>query len=98
MFKGIHSACRISRFAPVICLLLALMILAVASAYAHDPGLSAADLTVDEKKITARLTFARAEIAMIAALDANHDGQITQSELDLARTGVESLARESFAL
>lgn len=89
---------RINRFAPAICMFLALLILAAASAYAHDPGLSAADLKVHEKTITAQLTFARAEIDMIAALDADRDGQITQSELDLARAGVETLARESFAL
>jgi len=87
-----------SRFGPAICLILALMILATASAFAHDPGLSSARLKLDGKKIAARLTFARDDIAIIAPMDADRDGRITQSEFDAARPRLESLAKESFAL
>ncbi|MGE3440984.1 MAG: HupE/UreJ family protein, partial [Blastocatellales bacterium] len=73
---------RISHFGPAICLLLVLIILAAATAFAHDPGLSAADLTLDGDKLTARLTFSRDEIAMIAPMEAS----------------LESLAKESFAI
>src|SRR5262245_32530160 len=102
MFNDMNRASRISRFGPAICLLLVLLVLAAASAFAHDPGLSAADLTFDGKKITARLTFARGEISMIASalanVDADRDGRVTQSEFDAVRASLESLAKESFAI
>jgi hydrogenase/urease accessory protein HupE len=79
----------------MICLL---MILAVAPALAHDPGLSAAEVKFDGNKAVARLTFARGDIAVIAPMDADRDGRITQPEFDAARGRLESLAKESFAL
>lgn len=82
MSNETDRANRISRFAPAICLALVFLILAVATAFAHDPGLSAAELKFDGNKITARLTFSHAEIAMIAPTDA----------------GLESLAKESFTI
>src|SRR5262245_2315272 len=66
-------------------LTLAPLILATAFAFAHDPGLSAADVKLDGNKAVARLTFARNEIATIAPMDADHDGRITQPEFDAAR-------------
>jgi len=98
MFNKMNRANRTPRLTPAICLLLVLMILAAGVAFAHDPGLSAADLKFGGKTITARSTFARDEIAMIAPMDADRDGQITQPEFDAARARLESLARESFAL
>ncbi|MGH9835726.1 MAG: HupE/UreJ family protein [Blastocatellia bacterium] len=98
MFNEMNRAKRISRFAPALCLLLVLIILAAASAFAHDPGLSAAELNFDSGQLVAQITFSRAEIAMIAPMDADRDGQITQPEFDAARAQLESLARESFAL
>src|SRR5262245_52014257 len=102
MFNDMNRASRISRFGPAICLLLVLLVLAAASAFAHDPGLSAADLTFDGTRIAARLSFARGEIAMIlsglANVDVDRDGQVTQSEFDAVRASLESLAKESFAI
>jgi hydrogenase/urease accessory protein HupE len=98
MFNETNRANHFSRFAPVICLLLVLMILATASVFAHDPGLSSARLKLDGNKIAARLTFARAEIAIIVPMDADRDGRITQPEFDAARPRLESLAKESLAL
>lgn len=82
MFNEKDQANRISRFAPAICLLLVVIVLAAATAFAHDPGLSAAELKIDRNKIDVRLTFARDEIAMIAPMGAD----------------LESLAKESFAI
>jgi hydrogenase/urease accessory protein HupE len=89
---------RILWRSPALCLLLAAMALAASRALAHDPGLSAADVKIDGKELTARISFARAEIALIAAIDADHDGQVTQSELETARARVESLAKGSFVV
>src|SRR5262247_3492281 len=88
----------LSRFGPAICLLLVLMILATASAFAHDPGLSAAEVRLDGNKAVARLTFARDDIATIAPMDADRDGRITQPEFKAVEGRLESLAKELFAL
>jgi hypothetical protein len=98
MFGESNSDSRLPRFGPIICLLPVLVILAGASAFAHDPGLSAAEVKLDGNKAVARLTFARNEIATMAPMDADHDGQITQPEFDAARGRLESLAKESFGL
>jgi hydrogenase/urease accessory protein HupE len=79
----------------ILCLALVFMIVAAASVFAHDPGLSAAELKLGEKQLTAQLTFAREEIAMLVPLDTDRDGQITQVEFDAARPRVESIARQS---
>jgi len=86
------------KFGQMFCLALVLTILATASAFAHDPGLSAAEVKLEGNKAVARLTFARDEIAMIAPMDADRDGRITQPEFDAARARLESLAKESFAI
>src|SRR5215510_3739310 len=88
----------LSRFGPAICLLLVLMILATASAFAHDPGLSAAEVRLDGSKAVARLTFSRDDIATIAPMDADRDGRITQLEFEAVEGSLESLAKASFAL
>ncbi len=98
MINDTNRANHFSRFRPAICLLLALMILATASAFAHDPGLSSARLKLDGEKIVARLTFSRDEIAIIEPMDADRDGTINKSEFDAALPRLESLARGSFAL
>jgi hydrogenase/urease accessory protein HupE len=88
----------LSRFGPAICLLLVLMILATASAFAHDPGLSAAEVRLDGNKAVARLTFARGDIEIVAPMDADRDGRVTQLEFEVVEGRLESLAKESFAL
>src|SRR5215470_1767780 len=88
----------LSRFGPAICLLLVLMILATASAFAHDPGLSAAEVRLDGNKAVARLTFSRDDIATIEPMDADRDGRITQLEFEAVEGSLKSLAKESFAL
>jgi hydrogenase/urease accessory protein HupE len=98
MFDELNGAKRSSRFGPMICLSLVLMILATASAFAHDPGLSAVEVKLEGNKAVARLTFARADIAMIAPMDADRDGQVTRPEFEAARSRLESLAKESFAM
>lgn len=98
--RGAYSA-RVNwltRFVPAICLLMVLMILATASAFAHDPGLSAAEVRLDGNKAVARLTFARDDIEIVAPMDADRDGRVTQPEFEVVEGRLESLAKESFAL
>jgi hydrogenase/urease accessory protein HupE len=82
----------------ILCLALVFMIVAAASVFAHDPGLSAAELKLEEKQLTAQLTFAREEIAMLVPLDTDRDGRITQVEFDAVRPWVEMIARESMTV
>ena len=94
-FVSIHSRSFAAEFffiTPV------LLVLATASALAHDPGLSAADVKLDGNKAVMRLTFARNEIATIAPMDADRDGHVSQPEFDAARGRLESLAKESFSM
>jgi hydrogenase/urease accessory protein HupE len=74
------------------------MILATASAFAHDPGLSAAEVRLDGNRAVARLTFARDDIERVAPMDADRDGRVTQPEFKVVEGRLESLAKESFAL
>jgi hydrogenase/urease accessory protein HupE len=82
----------------VICPLLVLVILATATAFAHDPGLSAAEMRLDGNKAVARLTFARDDIEIVAPMDADRDGRVTQPEFEVVEGRLKSLAKESFAL
>src|SRR5262245_37974227 len=87
----------LSRFGPAICLPLVLMILATASAFAHDPGLSAVEVRLDGNKAVARLTFSRDDMATIAPMDADRDGRITQPEGQAVEGSLKSLAKASLA-
>lgn len=75
------------------CAALVFIILAAVSAFAHDPGLSAIDLRLDGDRLKAHLAFARADIEMLVAIDANRDGQITPDELNAARAQLDALGR-----
>lgn len=51
------------------------------SAYAHDPGLSAAELLVEDRSIKVNLTFARRDIELLQPIDLDNDGRISASEM-----------------
>lgn len=74
------------------------MVVVVLSTFAHDPGLSSVEITLGAEQSTAKLTFAREEIAGIVPIDTNQDSQITQAEFDAARTRLEQLARQAIVI
>ncbi len=82
----------------ILCLALVFVLVAAVSVYAHDPGLSSADLKLQEKLLTAQITFSREEIAMLVPMDADRDGQITPAEFDAARTQLEAIAHETLVV
>jgi hydrogenase/urease accessory protein HupE len=86
---------RFTRALPAVCLLLVFLVVAVASAFAHDPGLSAADLKLEGGRLQAHLSFARADIETLAPADTNRDGQISAEEWSAARPRLEAIAREA---
>ena len=64
-------------------------------AQAHDPGLSAAEIRIEDRQIAAVLTFARADIELLAVLDPDRDGQVTPGEFSAARPALEQVARRA---
>ncbi len=83
---------------PLLCFALTLVILAAASAFAHDPGLSAIDLRLDGKVLKAHLAFARGDIETLIAIDANRDGQVSDDEMTAVRAQLEALGREAIEI
>jgi hypothetical protein len=64
--------------------------LAAATAAAHEVGLSRGDYVVEGREVRSRLVFARRELAgLVAGLDADHDGVLTEAELAASRDAVE---------
>jgi hydrogenase/urease accessory protein HupE len=62
---------------------------AVATARAHEVGLSRGEYVVDGDQLEAEVIFARKElIGLVAGLDANHDGALTQVEIDASRDAI----------
>jgi hydrogenase/urease accessory protein HupE len=89
---------RIKNLIPAVCLILVFLIVGVASAFAHDPGLSAAVLKLEGDRVNAQLTYARADIESLVPLDSDRDGNIIQAEFAQARTQLQSLAVEAFTV
>ncbi|MBP6820544.1 MAG: HupE/UreJ family protein [Acidobacteria bacterium] len=89
---------RIAKLVPALCLILVFLIAAVASAFAHDPGLSAAVLKLEGDQVNGHLTFARADIESLVPIDSDRDGKITAAEFAQAKPHLELLAAEAIAV
>ena len=66
--------------------------------WAHDPGLSAAEVRVSGAQIAVHLSIARSDIERVLALDADNDGQLTRDELAVASQRLEGFARSGFEI
>lgn len=89
---------RIVKLIPAFCLILVYLIVAVAIAFAHDPGLSAAALKLNGDRVEAHLTYARADVELLAPMDADRDGNVTAAEFAQARPQLESLAATAITI
>ncbi|MFN0084481.1 MAG: HupE/UreJ family protein [Blastocatellia bacterium] len=87
-----------ANFVPTICLLLVCLVVAAASVYAHDPGLSAVNLRVEGGALRAQVSFARPDIDSILLVDANRDGRVSAGELDAVRPRLDALGREAIEI
>ena len=85
----------------------ALRVMALAAAFilvtgnhalAHDPGLSAASAIWTSQTLTIHLGMARSDVERLVALDADHDGKISQSEFQAAMPALQALARGAFQI
>ena len=70
----------------------------VGAAYAHDPGLSTANLRVKDRSLEATLTFARADIESLVRLDVNRDGDTSREEFAASRGELEILFRDALEI
>ena len=77
-------------------LLLALTLTAGGLAQAHDPGLSVATARRVGGTLSIQLSMARSDAERLVALDANHDGKITEAEFQAALPELQSVARQAF--
>ncbi len=68
------------------------------AAQAHDPGLSAVSIQLGTTNLTASLTVARGDVEALASVDADHDGRISQPELDAKRALLEVVALDAFEM
>jgi hydrogenase/urease accessory protein HupE len=78
----------------VVCLLLCLS----SNAWAHDPGLSAAEVRISGAMVVVHLSIARTDFERVLALDGNNDEQLTSDELVAASEWLERFARDGFEI
>jgi hydrogenase/urease accessory protein HupE len=73
--------------------LIVLLLLAacLSCARAHDPGLSALALRVEQSSLKATLSLSRGDVETLLPLDTNHDGRVTAAEFAAARPALEEL-------
>jgi hydrogenase/urease accessory protein HupE len=72
---------------------LCLALLSAASLRAHDPGLSALALRVEDSALTMTLTLARADVETVVPLDADREGRGAASVFEKARPALERVAK-----
>jgi hydrogenase/urease accessory protein HupE len=89
---------RCSQLAMMFLVLPMLLLLATMEVEAHDPGLSAADLRIEDSRVVANLTLARGDVESIVAMDSDRDGEITPAEFENALPELEALASSSLEL
>jgi hydrogenase/urease accessory protein HupE len=75
-------------------LLLVVFLRGSSPVWAHEPGLSVADLHWTDQRLTAHLTFARREIDLRVPVDADQDGVVTAAEFAAAYPQLYALARQ----
>lgn len=92
---NVKTSKSLIRLLPAACLILVFLIVAVASALAHDPGLSAAVLKLDGERVQAHLTYARSDIESLLPLDTDGDGRLSQSEFAGNKAQLSALAKTS---
>ena len=86
------------RLPTVVLVLPTLALFLVVKVEAHDPGLSAADLRLQDSAVVANVTFARADVESVVKIDGDRDGEISPAEFGVARPKLEDLAASSLEL
>jgi hydrogenase/urease accessory protein HupE len=69
-------------------------ILAAVPAPAHVVGLSSITLRIEDGKLGVHMTYASREMLLLAAVDANDDGQLAPNEFEFAQKQLEAIAAD----
>ena len=80
------------RIVAVVCLLL----WGSLTAWAHDPGLSAAEVQIGRAQIVINWSIARSDVENVLTLDLNNDSLLTQNDLAVVKPLLEEFARNAF--
>jgi hydrogenase/urease accessory protein HupE len=95
--KFLRCGHRGGRSRAVFFLLLAWLVIGASrNVGAHDPGLSVATARLGPGAVSIHLAMARTDAEQIVPLDANHDGQVTDSEFQAALPELQRRGRQSF--
>ncbi len=70
----------------------------LSAALAHPPGLSSADITVNNNKLAAKITFALQDIEAFVPMDSDQDAEVTDTERNSAKPAIAQLIAEQFKL
>ena len=81
-------------FVFVICLFLC----AGRTAWAHDPGLSAAEVRIGGDSVSVHLSIASSDLEKLLAVDLDQDGRFSKDELDSSRSKLEGFARDALEI
>jgi len=79
---------------PAVCLLL----WGALPVWAHDPGLSAAEVRIGAAQIVVHLSISRSDVESVLSLDLNNDGRLSDSDIAAATPLLEEFARNMFEL
>lgn len=85
---------RIASLGFVVCLLLC----ASVTAWAHDPGLSAAEVRMAGARVIVDLSVARSDVETLLALDVDRDGRLAEQEMAASRPRLEAFARDAIEI
>ena len=79
-------------------LLICLLVCAASTSWAHDPGLSAVEVRIGGDTVTAHWSIATSDLEKLFAVDADHNGKFTASELSSVRPKLEGFARDALEI
>jgi hydrogenase/urease accessory protein HupE len=74
------------------------MALLVTPTCAHAPGLSAAEMKLENNRLTAQVSFDYSDLAATVPIDANGDRTVTPDEFNAAKSRLEAVAKDALAV
>ena len=69
-----------------------------ALSFAHDPGLSSADISIQTHNVTAKITFSLQDIEALVPMDADQDAEVTLAEQNVAKPKIAAWVSEGIQL
>lgn len=92
------TALRTSRIEAGLLSVILFLLLAPWKSFAHDSGLSTANMRLFSDRIETELTFARADLETLVPLDVDGDGAVSSLELAAAASALEQLVHDALVI